>query len=281
MRRAEAGRILQPRTPRRVQQGLEGLLRASSLLSLGSCPEREDEGTRTSGTRGGPQRGPGRVRAISAETGRKEVIWGKVTQSKRSGRFQDGDGRGGREKHVPAAPRRRRVRRVRAKAKPDRAPQRPVCAAQTQGGLARVLFRKAASWTSRGPRAVGSAPRHGASACTVQQAPVGRRPRARLIPGAECGGGKPWLLLSSHAHLPSGFVFLRNASPLLFGSVRWGRHWSPPSPTSSGRSLDAHRSLGRVERPRRPLPASLAAERPGSARGSESCRCGGDSRPGE
>lgn len=52
-------------------------------------------------------------------------------------------------------------------------------------------------WTSRGPRAVGSAPRHGASACTVRQAPVGRRPRARPTPGAptpgaECGGGKPW-----------------------------------------------------------------------------------------
>ncbi|XP_044115789.1 BET1-like protein isoform X2 [Neovison vison] len=181
MRRAEAGRTLQLRTPRRVQRALEGLLRASSLLSQGSCPGREDEGTRTSGTRGGPQRGPGRVRAISAETGR-EVIWGKVTQSNRSGRFQDGDGRGGREKHVPAAPRRRRVRRVRVKAKPDRAPQRPGCAAQRRGGLACVLFRKAARWTSRGPRAVGSAPRHGASACTVQQAPVGRRPRARPTP---------------------------------------------------------------------------------------------------
>ncbi|XP_044115788.1 BET1-like protein isoform X1 [Neovison vison] len=273
MRRAEAGRTLQLRTPRRVQRALEGLLRASSLLSQGSCPGREDEGTRTSGTRGGPQRGPGRVRAISAETGR-EVIWGKVTQSNRSGRFQDGDGRGGREKHVPAAPRRRRVRRVRVKAKPDRAPQRPGCAAQRRGGLACVLFRKAARWTSRGPRAVGSAPRHGASACTVQQAPVGRRPRARptpgaptlgaRTPGAECGGGKPWLLLSPHAHPRLASFSCGTRHPCIFGSARRGRHWPPPSPTSSGRGLEAHRSLGGGERPRPPVPASLSAEGPGA-----------------
>ncbi|XP_032214422.1 BET1-like protein isoform X1 [Mustela erminea] len=280
MRRAEAGR-----TPRRVQRGLEGLPRASSLLSQGSCPERIDEGTRTSGTRGGPHRGPGRVRAVSAETGRKEVIWGKVTQSKRSGRFQDGDGCGGREKHVPAAPRRRRVRRVRVKAKPDRAPQRPGCAAQRQGGLACVLFRKAAMDVPGSARCrerstarrVGmhratspcgpSAPRQAHSRCAHSRCRVRRR-EALVLP-------------SPHAHPRLASFSCGTRHPCIFGSARRGRHWSPPSPTSGGRGLEAHRSLGGGERPRRPVPASLAAEGPGSARGSESRRCGGDSRPGE